>query len=381
MAGRGGLRSGSTRSKEDVEKEEKKRRTGNGILVDQARKDLKNQPLISESLKKTVQFKEVKERIEARGKVAGKFIDSRGKDKKEMTGGVSSKGDAKDRTADDDELARQAADWEKEWWRMCEEVKELKEMVMQGQEKKKEEDERREELEKKNVEYKVEIGRLGKIVEKMEGKLESVEKKMEELEGSVKDLNEVVLDILNEKCEGDNASESASVKSKYSAWSGRSGKSGMSVCSLSEKEVIRMKKLVNEKEREERRLNVVIKGCKGMSENVKVEVEKLLQDKIGVKVHFEAAWKSGQVVIGRCQNAEQKEEIMRGKAKLVGSTIFIDNDLTFEERKVQERINRWAREQRDKGKEVRVGLGKVCVNGKWIRWTSMQDERVESENF
>jgi len=48
---------------------------------------------------------------------------------------------------------------------------------------------------------------------------------------------------------------------------------------------------------------------------------------------------------------------------LKGEEIFIENDFTWEERKIQERINKWSREMRNKGNEVNIGFGKVRVNG------------------
>lgn len=50
---------------------------------------------------------------------------------------------------------------------------------------------------------------------------------------------------------------------------------------------------------------------------------------------------------------------MLHKNKLKG--IFIDNDLSWEERKIQEEMNRWAKIQRGKGEEIKVGLGRIKV--------------------
>jgi len=73
-------------------------------------------------------------------------------------------------------------------------------------------------------------------------------------------------------------------------------------------------------------------------------------------------------------SSEDKKEIMKGKSKLKGGNIFIDNDLTWEERKTQERINKWVKEQREKGKEVRSGLARVRIEGKWRRWEKIEEE-------
>lgn len=54
---------------------------------------------------------------------------------------------------------------------------------------------------------------------------------------------------------------------------------------------------------------------------------------------------------------------MRNKNKLKGETIYIENDLTWEERKIQERISRWAKIQ--KGKEVKIRMGRVKIDNAW----------------
>jgi len=72
------------------------------------------------------------------------------------------------------------------------------------------------------------------------------------------------------------------------------------------------------------------------------------------------------VVIIKLENERIKEEVMKNKYKLKGdiySKIFIENDLSWEEKKIQGKINRWAREQRGRGLDVKVGLGRI--KGVW----------------
>lgn len=45
---------------------------------------------------------------------------------------------------------------------------------------------------------------------------------------------------------------------------------------------------------------------------------------------------------------ERKKETILNKNKLRGTNIFIENDLSWEERKIQERINRWAKKEKEK---------------------------------
>lgn len=64
-----------------------------------------------------------------------------------------------------------------------------------------------------------------------------------------------------------------------------------------------------------------------------------LREKIGIECKVEYC-SSGTVIIVKLDREETKREIMRNKNKLKWETIYIENDLTWEERKTQERISR-----------------------------------------
>lgn len=48
----------------------------------------------------------------------------------------------------------------------------------------------------------------------------------------------------------------------------------------------------------------------------------------------------------KLESEKDKKEVMRNKFKLKGEKIFIKNDLSWEERKIQDKINRWAKTER-----------------------------------
>lgn len=66
---------------------------------------------------------------------------------------------------------------------------------------------------------------------------------------------------------------------------------------------------------------------------------------------------------------------MRSKNKLRGERIFIENDLTWEERSVQGEIARWVKEEKEKGRSIQIGTGRVKINGSWKKW-----EKVDKGN-
>lgn len=48
----------------------------------------------------------------------------------------------------------------------------------------------------------------------------------------------------------------------------------------------------------------------------------------------------------KLESEKVKKEVMRNKFKLKGEKIFIKNDLSWEKRKIQDKINRWAKTER-----------------------------------
>lgn len=48
----------------------------------------------------------------------------------------------------------------------------------------------------------------------------------------------------------------------------------------------------------------------------------------------------------KLESEKVKKEVMRNKFKLKGEKIFIKNDLSWEERKIQDKINKWTKTER-----------------------------------
>lgn len=103
-------------------------------------------------------------------------------------------------------------------------------------------------------------------------------------------------------------------------------------------------------------------------------IEELIKTKLGVDMKTEGYRVSGTVVVVKLENEDKKKEIMSNKNKLKGERIFIENDLSWEERKIQEKMNRWAREKREKGFQVKIGLGRIRIGGIWRAWSDIERE-------
>lgn len=148
---------------------------------------------------------------------------------------------------------------------------------------------------------------------------------------------------------------------------------------FSEREVKVIKKWVGEKDREERKCNIVIKGGDFGKEEVKSKewIKKWLKEKLEVECRIAECRNSGPVLVAKLGNEEMKKEVMRNKNRLKGGKIFIENDRNWEERKRQEKMNRWAREKRTAGGDVKVGFGRVRVAGVWKAWEEIEREERE----
>lgn len=72
---------------------------------------------------------------------------------------------------------------------------------------------------------------------------------------------------------------------------------------------------------------------------------------------------------------------MKEKSKLRGRNIFIDHDMTKEEREVQRKMRESAKRKREEGKKVKIGYRKITVEGKVYIWNEEEEELREKENF
>ncbi|XP_039303405.1 golgin subfamily A member 6-like protein 1 [Solenopsis invicta] len=210
-----------------------------------------------------------------------------------------------------------------------------------------------------------------------EERIEKLEERVQELELERKERREI------ESVEGDREEVRSiySVRSRNSSVGSLSSRGRISVCcGFSESEVGKIKKWVKEKAREGRKNNIIMRGIKipkGVERNekeCKEWAEALIKEKIGVDIDGKVVncRESGKIILIKLDNEEGKKEIMRNKYKLKGENLYIENNLSWEERKVQERIHRWTKEQKEKGVEVKAGTGRLRVKGMWKMWEEIE---------
>jgi hypothetical protein len=60
-----------------------------------------------------------------------------------------------------------------------------------------------------------------------------------------------------------------------------------------------------------------------------------------------------------------------------GKRMYIADDLTKEERETQKKLRELAREERDRGKRVKIGYRKIQISGEWFRWNEIEENFLE----
>lgn len=113
-----------------------------------------------------------------------------------------------------------------------------------------------------------------------------------------------------------------------------------------------IEKNLEQKEREDRRKNVLIKGMEVREGRRREAVEGILE-KIGAKVKVGGKrGEEGEMVVVRLENEEQRREVMRKKVNLKDRNERICEDWTWRERKMKWKLEEIANEEVRKGMRV-----------------------------
>lgn len=150
-------------------------------------------------------------------------------------------------------------------------------------------------------------------------------------------------------------------------------------------EVKKLKGIIEGKEKKERKNNIVIRGLRKDRKDIIELGTDFLEKEFGARErikHIKTEGKEGrEVVIVEMEDWQAKEKIMKEKNKLRGRNIFIDHDMTKEEREVQRKLREMARGEKGKGKRVKIGYRKIIIEGKVFVWNEKEEELREKENF
>lgn len=140
------------------------------------------------------------------------------------------------------------------------------------------------------------------------------------------------------------------------------------------KEMKQLHERVERMEKNNKRKNLIVAGLKvdGKDERqIRTKMEKFMDQELQISIKLRNAIKIGdQTFVIETETMADKVEILKNKSKLRQrkERIYIDNDLTVKEREIQREIHEMAKEERNKGKRVKVGYKKLIVNGREWKW-------------
>jgi len=133
--------------------------------------------------------------------------------------------------------------------------------------------------------------------------------------------------------------------------------------------ITKLEKILEKKERVERRRNIVVKGFKGGEGDVEGKIKRIFnQIAVEVKIEEVREVKAGRgdwggLAVVKLRSEEDKKEIMKKKKGLRGGDIWTGDDLTWKERQSRWRFREIVKAEERKGAKVWIGENKALING------------------
>lgn len=139
--------------------------------------------------------------------------------------------------------------------------------------------------------------------------------------------------------------------------------------------VTEINKKIDNMERDKRRNNIVVQGIEittPTERKIKEEMENFIKDNLEIDIKIGNARKIGtNIVLIELGDNNDKHKIMKNKNKLKNikdKRIYINDDMTKEEREIQKRIRMVAKEEKQNKRHVKVGFQKLEIENKHFKW-------------
>lgn len=158
-------------------------------------------------------------------------------------------------------------------------------------------------------------------------------------------------------------------------------------------ELYETKEEVESLKREKIRNNLVITGITVETEDmnqINNQIGKILENEMNIKVTPRKAFKIKENIWKLEMNTwEEKMLVLKEKGKLKGKKIYIDPELTYNERGIQKKLRDIAKSERARGAKVKVKFQKIEINGQLWKWSKLEnrlekttesDIRIEAKN-
>lgn len=134
-----------------------------------------------------------------------------------------------------------------------------------------------------------------------------------------------------------------------------------------------------------RKNNIVITGLQRKNQRLIVDVQQFLQEKFSIGDCISEVWQARRIpkiIFAKLTDTEEKRRILEEKKeKLKGTSIYIDNDRSREEREIARFVNFEAKIlAQDKNNIVTRGFRGLTVNDIKFTWHEMRRELVEEKS-
>lgn len=140
-------------------------------------------------------------------------------------------------------------------------------------------------------------------------------------------------------------------------------------------------------EKQSKKDNVVVSGVTMNTydkDRIKEKIKNLFKQHLQVDIEIKSAKRLGEkTCLVELNNTEDKLKVMKCKSKLRNIStdrIYINDDLTVNERKIRSKIEERAKRAREEGKTVKVGFRKITIEGKIWRWNKSKEGLEETEH-
>jgi hypothetical protein len=130
---------------------------------------------------------------------------------------------------------------------------------------------------------------------------------------------------------------------------------------------------VENEERRRRKNNIVTSGWRGegkRKQQIKEEKENFIKENIEVKEFYNISTSGNEKENGKEKVMKQKEKLREKKET---EKMFIDNDLTKQEREIQKKLRTIAKEEKREGKEVKMRYSKIVIERIQWRWNAERE--------
>lgn len=159
-----------------------------------------------------------------------------------------------------------------------------------------------------------------------------------------------------------------------------------------EERIEKLENNIEKQEKEKRKNNLIMTGLNETAtdrESLKNIVERFLKNKLDIDTKIKTVQKIGQdKLIIEMDNWDEKMQVLKNKKKLVKDKehkIYLDSDLTYNERKIQKKIRDYARIEKSNGANVKIRYQKLQINNTTLKWchkeqTLLEVTEIESKN-